>query len=217
MWTIFEQEGIPVPDTLKRSLTEYPSQVGAARSQPKRMTIPPPDKPSMPKEASGDWFWLDKKEAALRTVVLALLNQGVSIPVKELIAQVKQILPDANEGSVSNLGTQLDDKVIQRTERGWSLKEGVKAPILCEDYIWAPKSLLQKQDLAAFRRMAVRYLLDTSHDGMQLMQIYRDLKEVKWLKTPLSKDLIKADLFVMRDEHRVRQKGTSKKWTVIKK
>jgi hypothetical protein len=64
--------------------------------------------------------------------------------------------------------------------------------------------------------MVVRYLLETSPDGLQIMQVYRQLKDAEWLKVPLSKDLIKADLLIMKEEKKVRPIGNSKKWTLCK-
>jgi len=211
LWTEFDQEGIAVPPTLKRALADVNQD--STSNQVRKIPLRPPDRPERPPIANDDWLWIEVREASLRTIVLAILNEGKAIPIKELINRVKEIFPDSNEGSIYNL---CREKRIQRTDQGWTLKSGVEAPVFYKKYIWSPVNLLQKQDLAAFRRMAIRYLLATSPDGLQIMQVYRELKSAEWLKAPLSKDLIKADLFVMKDEKRVKQLGNSKKWTLVK-
>jgi hypothetical protein len=148
-------------------------------------------------------------------MVLAFLNEGKSVPIKEIIKRVKEIHPDSNEGSIYNLAMQ--EKRIEKTDDGWKLKDGAEAPILFKNHIWSPARLFQKQDLAAFRRMAVIYLLNVSPDGLQIMQVYRQLREAGWLNTPLSKDLIKADLFLLKTEKKVKRLGNSKKWIINKK
>ncbi|MDO8527162.1 MAG: hypothetical protein Q7T03_05680 [Deltaproteobacteria bacterium] len=211
VWILFEQEGVQVPESLRRVMDNNNSDGGQTRP----MALRPPEHPSMPSEAKSDWYWIKANEAVLMTVVLAIIKQEKIISTKDLITKVKKILPSQNEGSIYNVGANREGKDISRAEDGWSLKEGIDAPILYEGYIWAPKRLLQKQDLAAFRRMAVRHLLASSSDGLQIMQVYRQLDSVNWLKTPLSKDLIKADLFAMKEDKRVKQQGNSKKWILI--
>ena len=213
VWGLFDQEGVPVPETLKIALTD-PTKTGSNSHQFRPARLRAPERPAPPPGAGYDWIWIDAKEAMLRTVVLAILHEGITISVKDLTTRVKKILPDTNEGSIGNIGTYLDGKQISRTEKGWTLKEGVEAPVLYEGYIWAPPALLTKQDLAAFRRMAIRHLLGISPDGLQVMQVYRQLKSADWLKTPLSKDLVKADLFVMQDEKKVKRFGSQRKWTL---
>src|SRR3989338_960103 len=213
VWSIFDEEGVPVPSTLKRALSDVNS---SSKNQVMRTPVREPEKPEMPPQAHEDWLWIEVKDASLRTLVLAILNEGKSLPIKDIIKRVKQIDPNANEGSIYNIGSQ--EEKMQKTDEGWwRLQDGVEAPILFKNHIWAPADLFQKQDLAAFRRMAVRHLLAISSDGLQIMQVYRQLKDADWLRTPKSKDLIKADLLIMKKEKRVKTLGHSKKWTLINK
>lgn len=212
LWVGFEQEGMPVPVTLKRALTDI--NQGSTNKQVRRTPMRKPDRPESPPQASDDWLWLNLQDTSLRTIVLAILNEGKAVPVKEIINRIKEIFPDANEGSVYNIGAQ--EKKIQRTDQGWELKKATEAPVLYKEYVWGAANVFQKQDLAAFRRMAVRYLLATSPDGLQIMQVYRQLKGTDWLKTPLSKDLVKDDLLLMKEQRMVKTLGNSKKWTLVK-
>jgi hypothetical protein len=213
LWREFEKEGVQVPATLIRLLSD--TNHNPTKRKIRRTVLRKPEEPEKPKQAGDDWLWLDAKEASLRTVVLAVLNEGNPLPIKEVINKVKEILPNSNKGSIYNLGAQEDR--IQKTDQGWTLRNDARAPVLYKNFVWGSPELLQKQDLAAFRRMAVRYLLETSPDGLQIMQVYRQLEGSDWLKVPLSKDLIKEDLFLMRNEKKVRQLGgKSKKWTINK-
>ena len=207
---VFDQEGVQVPDTLKHVLTDAKK---GTRPRPSRLR--PPEQPPRPPQAEEDWIWIDAREAMVRTVVLAILGEGKTIPIKELIHRVKEVLPKVNTGSIYNIGTNLGGNLIEKVEQGWKLKSDVKAPVIYKGNIWAPTELLQKQDLAAFRRMAIRHLLALSSDGLQVMQVFRQLESADWLHTSLSKDLVKADLFVMQSEHRVKRFGSQKKWTLI--
>ncbi len=211
MRDLYDLAEMTAPDVLRRVLSDT-SKGGSSSLHHRPSRLRMPAKPPMPTQAGDDWLWVEAKEAMLRTVVLAVLNEGKTISVKELAGRVKQILPDAHEGSIANIGTSLDGKLIHRTDQGWTLKEGEQAPVLYKNCIWAPAALLQKQDLASFRRMAIRHLLSTSSDGLQVMQVYRQLQQADWLNTPLSKDLVKADLFVMQEEHKVKRYGSSRKW-----
>jgi hypothetical protein len=210
VWVTFEHAGVPVPATLKRALTD--ATQNSTSNKVRRTPARQPDRPEMPPQAHDDWLWVDVKDASLRTIVLAILNEGKLLSIKDVINRVKQIDPQANEGSIYNLGSQ--EEKIQRTDEGWKLKEGEDAPILYKNYIWAPMDTFQKQDIAAFRRMAVRHLLAISPDGLQIMQVYRQLQDADWLKTPKSKDLIKTDLLIMKADKKVRTMGNSKKWTL---
>jgi len=209
----FEREGVPIPKTLIRVLIN--SDQNSQKKSVRKTRLRRPEEPDRPTRAGDDWIWIEAKEASLRTIVLSILNEGKTIPIKELISRVRGILPDPNEGSIYNLAGQ--EEKIQKTDQGWKLAENIEAPILNGKYIWGTPTVLQKQDVAAFRRMVIRYLLETSPDGLQIMQVVRQLEGAEWLKdVPLSKDLIKADLFLMKKEKRARQIGNTKKWTLIK-
>ncbi len=213
LWKEFEQEGFPIPPTLKRALTD--TNYNLSKKSSKKTHLKKPDEPEKPIGTNENWLWIGAREASLRTVVLSILNEGKALSIKELIRRTKEILPELNEGSIYNLGTQ-EEKIL-KTDEGWTLRSNTKAPILYKSYIWGLPNLLQKQDLAAFRRMVIRYLLETSPYGLQMMEIYRLLEGVDWLKVPLSKDLVKADLFLMKKEKKVRRlSGKSKKWTINK-
>lgn len=145
---------------------------------------------------------------------MAILNEGKTLAIKDIVNRVKEYHTDVNKGSIYNIGAK--EKKIQKTDNGWELKEGSEAPILCKGYVWGPKHIFQQQDLAAFRRMAIRHLLDIFPDGLQIMQIFRQLKDVDWLNTPFSKDLIEDDLKLMKSMGKVRTLGNTKKWTFVK-
>jgi len=202
---MFEQSGIPVPAELVRAFKNEKHVASA-------LIIARPERPEAPATAESDWFWIDAKEVVLNTLVAAILNEGDAVTSKELINRIKMIGHDAKEGSIYNVGSN-DNRIIKAKD-GWMLRNGIKAPILHKRHVWGRKDVFQKQDLASFRRMAIRHLLTMSDGGLQIMQIFKQLQNVTWLNTPLSKDLVKADLFVMEKESKVRRKG-SRKWVIL--
>ena len=208
---LFDQYGIDVPPTL-RAVTEG---WNGNQSGPRPITLRAPDKPEVPPKAKADWIWIDAREAMVRSVFLAVLNEGVPLPIKAIVERVHRILPKANRGSIYNNVAHLRDRVIHKVGKNWSLMPNVPAPVLHKRHIWAPKEVLHEQEQAAFRRMAVRHALTVNPDGLQLMQIVRQLERVDWLHVPLSKDLIKADLVALEKDRKVRM-GSSKKWALVK-
>ncbi|MFA6003069.1 MAG: hypothetical protein WC881_03280 [Elusimicrobiota bacterium] len=205
----FDAHGFQQPAALSGALGS-----GHAQASPKFVRISPPARPESPPNAQIDWIWIPANRAMVRTVVLAILNEGKIITIKALINRVKNILPRSSAGTVYNIGAQLTGK-IEKGDNGWSLKKGELAPYLHKGNIWAPKELLQNQDLAESRRMAIYHLLGIK-TKLQLMEIFRELKDgADWLQSPLSKDLVKDDLKVMEKDNLVRQMGRSKRWARV--
>jgi hypothetical protein len=214
VWETFDQEGVPIPETLKRALTDKDAKQGPNKGHSRPTRLRPPEAPEKPRKADDDWIWNEASEASFEALVLAILSEGKPLPIKELITRVKQFHPNLNEGSLYNVVGRLNEEnKIQKGHEGWHLKNNSETtPILHKGHIWAPRNLLQKQDLAAFRRMAIRHVLGIRSDGLQVMQIFRELEGADWLDTPLSKDLVKADLSVMKKEGKVKRFGSEKKW-----
>ncbi len=208
VWDMYEQSGLSVPPTLKRAFSEELSSTGKNRIRP--ASVRPPDRPDAPSGTEDDWIWIPAKDVSARMLVLALLNGKNPIPVRDIINSVKEILPTTPDGSVYNIGAQ--EKKIQKTDDGWKLIAGAKAPVLHKSFVWGPREVFQKQDLAAFRRFGIRHLLAITPGGLQVVQISKQLQNADWLRTPLSKDLVKLDLFLMKKHTMVKQQGNSKKW-----
>ena len=208
---LFDQSGVAVPPTLKHAILENVDQADGSSSKPRPSTVRAPDRPESPPQAKDGWLWIDAGDAMVRTVFLAVLNEGIPLTIKALADRVQTFLPNANRGSIYNNAAQLKGRSIQKTGKAWSLIPNIQAPILFNGRIWAPKEILSEQDLAAFRRMAVRHLLGISKDGLQVMQAFRQLEGADWLHAQLSKDLIKADLLVMKKEKKSASNGKFKK------
>jgi hypothetical protein len=207
--SLLQSAGMTIPDELSRAISNNPADGDTSR----RILIPAPKSPPRPPEAKDEWFWIKPSDASVRTLALAVLSDGKNWPVKDIIKRVRKYLPTQNAGSVYNVGAQLEGTLIKKNDDGWSLI-GEEAPLFFEDYLWGPESVFREQDLASFRRMAVRYILEMNQDGLPLMQVFKQLNGVNWLRTPKSKDLIKADLKEMKKDGLARQLGSSKRWTV---
>ena len=61
--------------------------------------------------------------------------------------------------------------------------------------------------------MAVKHALKVYPDGLQMMQLVRQLESADWLQVPVAKDLVKGDIMALAKEKKVRM-GSSKKWTL---
>lgn len=204
----FRQHGVSLPNTLE--LITKPSNGQASRSL---VALPPP-RPDAPSEAGSEWRWINEADASPQTLVLAFLNEGKPLGAKEIIARISKIHKDTNPGVIYNVLARLQDKKIRKSGKSWELMPDQAAPSYYKGNIWASGELLSVQELAAFRRMSVRHLMNSYSDGIKMVEIFRILGKVDWLKTPISKDLIKADLEAMEGKF-VRQMGRSKKWKLI--
>ncbi|MDP3542507.1 MAG: hypothetical protein Q8T11_08600 [Elusimicrobiota bacterium] len=209
---LFERMGFPIPLPLKSALGQ-----GAATSPTRVTRIPPPERPNSPTQAKGSWQWLPVAKASVRTVFLSILNEGKPLLLRDIADRIQRLLPKSNPGSVYNIPAQISEK-IEKVGKEWRLKAGQDAPILYSGYVWAPREQFQATDLAEIRRLAIAHLLSISSGGLQIMQIYNQLKEgADWLDTPNSKDLIKTDLAIMKGDGIVKRVGNSNKWTLVEK
>ncbi len=74
--------------------------------------------------------------------------------------------------------------------------------------------MFMKQELAARRREAVLHILKLFPSGLQNLQIVEQLETCAWLKTPLNKDLMKADIEELKKAGRVKRVGNTNKWAL---
>jgi hypothetical protein len=207
---LLQSAGIPIPEELGRAISNRKNDQTVSR----RIPIPAPNSPPRPENSKDDWYWIKASDVSVRTLVLAILNDGEKWAPKELLKRVGKYLSKQNPGSVYNVGAQLEGTLIKKDDEGWLLI-GKNAPVLYEEHLWGPSSVFLKQDLASFRRMAVKYILEMNPDGLPLIQVFKLLDAVNWLRTPKSKDLIKADLKDLAKQGYARRLGNSKRWTVF--
>lgn len=206
----FRQLGQTVPAELNNAVGNRGNTLGPSSME---IPVPPPHQPGRPSVAGDDWICIPASEVFARTLVLAILNDG-ECTLKELHKRVKRFLPKTSEGTLYNIGSQLDGTVIKRTDNGWSLIGAVTAPVLSDNHIWGPPSVFQKQDLASHRREAIVHLLTMHPNGLRVVPILKMLGDASWMKAPISKDLLKEDFKVLERERQARQLG-SKNWTVF--
>lgn len=206
--TLFEHAHIALPEVLKRVL-------GMSGTSEKTATPPisTPQRPPMPPEAQQDWISIRDKEATPTGIVLAILR-GAKEPVraKDLNDRVMDVLPDVLRGSISNIGTRLDGKLIRRTKEGWELLKPEAAGVLHKGFLWGPPSAFSKSELAAQRREALLHLLQLFESGLQIVQIVEQLKRCPWVVAPINKDLVKEDIGVLSGQQKIRRRGNSNKW-----
>lgn len=212
--TLFERAHMALPEPLRRVLGM--NATGEKASAPPN--IAGPEKPPMPLDAAPDWVWIKASEASPASVVLALLR-AAKAPVrpKELISQVTSIVTDAAAGSIYNVGPRLDSRqVIRRSEDGWELIKPESAGLIHKGFFWGPPSVFGKQELAAQRRAALLHVLGFHPTGLQIVQILQQLKRCSWVVAPVNKDLVKEDIGVLKELGKVKKRGNTKNWEIVR-
>ncbi len=172
----------------------------------------------MPPEAKSDWIYIQEKDATPTSVALAVLRTSKEpIRAKDIIARVTAILPNVVRGSINNIGSRLaESRLIDRTEEGWTLARPESAGIIHEGNLWGPREIFQKSELAAHRRDAIIHVLRNFDTGLQTRQLVEQLGRCSWVHAPVNKDLLKADMEILSELGKVRRRGNSKKWEVIR-
>jgi len=206
---LHEQANMSLPEPLKRVL----GMNGYGRTLDARPRIPPLERTTRPPEAQDNWISIPVKDATPTSVVLALLRVSHKpMRAKEVVDNVIRFLPNVRGGSVANIGSRLQDKLINRTPDGWAIIDSAKAGILHGGMIWGPPDIFEKTEVAAHRREAILHLLACQPSGLQITQLVEQLSGCSWVHAPVSKDLLKADMDVLKQGDLVRRRGNSKKW-----
>ncbi len=214
---LHQRAGMPLPPPL---LALFGAEGSTASQMSLGMSGPDIDSSRLetkPEEASDEWISLRAEDASPTTVALAFLRSknGHPIRARELSDLVTEILPNAASGSIYNLINRLEsDGLITETPEGWRLNDKDNAAILSSGFLWAPPQRLSKQDLAAHRREAIIHLLHKER-YLQVMEIVSRLRAWKWVKAPINKDLLKADMAVLEEKGLARRIGDSRNWEAV--
>lgn len=211
---LYEAAGMALPDTVLRIFSD---QRASGSQRTPVIKIPAIERDHVPPDVSEDWISIPADAATPTTVALALLRRADHpLRPKELVEAVGEIISDVAGGSVYNLGFRLErsGKLVKNAE-GWSLARPEAAPILDEGIIWGTRESLAKQDVAAHRREAILHILRMDKSGLQTVQLVAKLHDCSWVKAPVNKDLVKADMQSLEQAGRVRQRGNSRKWEVV--
>jgi hypothetical protein len=209
---LFEQAGEPLPEQLREFFGVNRSN---GRSSESAVSIPYPRRKSHPVEATDDWISVELSELSATSLVLAVLRAAAKpVIAKDVIEMVTEINPHIPRGSIHNIGTRLGGKLINRTDDGWSLIDPSKAGIISDGYLWGPKDIFDKTEIAAHRREAILCILKGFQSGLQTVQIVDQLRGTKWMQAPASKDLVKGDMDLLEAHNRVRRISNSRKWVV---
>jgi hypothetical protein len=207
---LFESAGEPLPEQLKQFFGVHRNN---GRMTQALVTISPPRRASHPAEVGSDWISVEVKEATATSLVLAVLRiANGPLANKDVVQQVTDINPHVPRGSINNIGTRLGRTLIHRTEEGWRLLDSKKAAIICDGYLWGPKDIFDKTEIAAHRREAILQILRAFPSGLQTVQIVDQLRAVPWVHAPASKDLVKADMELLEGNEKVRKISNSRKW-----
>lgn len=215
---LFDAAGLALPAPLSRMLGEKTNGSGTGRQS--KMSVPEMDRPPAPPEAVDDWIWISTDDMYAAGIVLGVIA-GHSEPVsqKDVLSEVRRIRPDVNAGSIYNACSRLPKQgKIVRSDDGLVIAKDAKdaIPILYNGFAWGMPKAFNIQELAAHRRMVLLHILESARDGMQQMQLMRQLQDCGLCKAPITKDLVKADLEMLSKESKVKRISNSKKWTIAK-
>jgi hypothetical protein len=211
---LFETAGEPLPEKLKEF---FGLNRNHGRASEISVTVTPPQRHSRPEEATDEWLSILVKEATATSLVLAVLRKARKpVLAKEVVELVLRLNPMITGGSIHNIGTRLDGKTIRRTDEGWTLIEPDRAGFVHDGYLWGPKEIFDKQELAAHRREAILTILEGMPGGLQTVQIVELLRSTAWVQAPASKDLVKADMELLEGHGKVRKISNSRKWCIRK-
>ena len=209
---------MPLPPMLRRLLgdtNESENDSEDDHDRTPRMVIPPLKPTSRPPGAAEDWIWIPADALSDTGVVLAVLRKHAKpINTQDLVAEIRKVKPDAVTGTIYNILARVKDELLDETGEGWKLRRPENAPLFHGDAAWGPKEAFVKSDLAAHRREVILHILRANQGGLLQMQIVRQLESPDMCRAPVNKDLIKADMEVLRERGLVRRIGNSRLWAV---
>jgi hypothetical protein len=212
---LYERARMPLPPRLKRflDLDATESQTGKPR-QRLGVDIPPPDV-SRPTDIPPDWVWVPIENCIPVTLIQAVIRlSGKTMPGRDVIEQIVKLRPNIPSGSIYNAATRLEKNEILHRESGqWTLvKDG---PLIEGGMVWGEPSMFAKEELAAVRRQAILHVLKYFSGGLEIMQLIEQLRNCGWVKAPVNKDLLKADVKVLESDKKIRRRGNTRKWELI--
>jgi hypothetical protein len=179
--------------------------------------IPPMPTPPPPPGVKKDWINVPIASLLPQTLTLGILRDslGRPLPRKDLLARMAERGARVNDGSLANIGTRLSERhQIHRVDEGWLLVDESTAPILNGRYAWGDAAVFAVHELAARRREAVLHLLRVTGRAMKQNEIAAALRGCSWLKTPVSKDLIKMDIGALVESGQVVKLEDEKGWAI---
>ena len=213
---LYDRAQMALPEPLKRFLgLDQPEHKSSA---PTRLTanIPAPQK-KRPDGADADWLWVNARECSPTTLIPAVLRAASEpLSAKAVIEAVTNLAPQLVTGSIYNASTRLQRTGIINRSGGrhgkWELKKPETAAVIDDGFLWGAKSMFLKDELAAHRREAIMHVLKHFEMGLELVQIVEQLRNCSWVKAPVNKDLLKADVEIMEAAHKIRRRGNTRKW-----
>jgi hypothetical protein len=208
---LFESARLPLPDPLSRFLGE---ETPARTAVETKVVVPPPETPPRPAEWQEGWIWVPAREATVATLVRAILRrENMRMTPKAIAEAVDKIKDEVSHGTIANIGTRLTKaEQIERADGAWKLINPHTAPVLHDGYVWGDMASMDDEDIAKHRRILMVHVLRAQPDGLQIIQLTRAMETCEWVRTPLSKDLVKTDLHTLAETGKVKRVGNAGKW-----
>jgi hypothetical protein len=207
---LHERHGLALPEILKRIL----SVNGAGNHLIAPRFTPAPEYKARPAEAQPDWICIRLEDATPTSIALAHLRAAKGpVRAKDIVAAVQSVLSNVPSGSIANIGSRLDGKLIKRNDNGWTLNKPENAGVISDGLLWGRVEIFGKHEMAAHRRDAILHVLQFFPSGLQTSQIIEELKKCSsWVRATVNKELVQDDMEILSADGKVKRRGASKKW-----
>jgi hypothetical protein len=145
--------------------------------------------------------------------MLAVLRANAApMRPRDIIEQVQGYSPDVGATVIYNMGPRLKGDLIDTSSDGWTLRHPEQAPLVTNGYLWGLPASLAVHEVAAFRRHGILHILKFFDSGLELLQLVEWLKKCQqWVKAPVNKDLVKADIAELAEAGKIKRRGNTRK------
>jgi len=210
--SLYEAAGIDLPERLQRFLSEGVPAASRTKESPGVIVKPMPS-PSRPSGVPPEAIWLPVRQLTATTMVRAMLREHGTSSARAIIDLCAASEYELGPGTLANIGTRLSDAgEINRDGGKWTLRPDIAVPVVLDRIGWAKPDVFDKNERANFRRLCIAHILKLFPDGLQILQLTRQLEKADWVHAPVSKDLIKTDMQTLMGEGLAKRVGNSGKW-----
>ncbi len=186
-----------------------------------RYTIAPPppaapDHGPTPPEASPGWVSMIASCASPYALALAVIRshklQNITSPeINNALIRLRKIVGGAGYTVLEPLQKA---GVIEGDHTAWRILDRSRGGVVVGEFLWCDPQFLNIYDWAAVRREAIALLL-AEHPHVTNAAITKSLESCRWLKSPVTPHLVKADLRIMEKRKQTKMDPENKTWELI--
>jgi hypothetical protein len=214
--------GLELPEPIRGLLRETgkDSPASGPRYLPPSRTkeLESPQRPATLTVMPEGWISIPTSKASVPALTMAILGtKQAPISLKQLGREIEEVRPDTGGNTAyAVIRKLLADGDIAGNTDSLSIAMKEKAGLIENGYLWASPDYLSQSDAAEYRREAIVHLLHAYENGLRMVHIVGILSSEKWVKVPIKKDGIKADIKFLENKNLVRKNEETEKWEVIK-